>query len=1595
MAKIMEIGSDACQIRWRLLPTCPNGCKHCSHPTGDGNFILTNSRLRDMVQKLHALPAPSLDISFTGGEPAQHPLFADIVTSTLTTNKKIHINIETVGRQKAQFFIDLAKGVPSGALTIVLSIHPAKADLKELLIFMAALAENHVDTKVRLFRDDTAPEATEQFISALVKFESVFHLPFVEIYSQGTEPTAELNTHNSARGTGAADTPLIEIIEVPPEDHPQFCVLGVNTLRIEPDARFFGAFCPHAPASPPLWQMPIRHGLGIVKCPVLQRESRTCWAMPRFSTYAEATDFLRQYKRQVNRKTGGPGQRVPLIACRQPRPMNDCSCALSVLVTPAPDLASLSETISSLWLQQVDKLEIILLHEDDDPKMADACAGIASRYPDVVVVKPMGRGVSLLEAAAHMSHGKFVTALNGGDVLVAHALARGLEAMGETGAAVAVLAVEEKNASEIGSTLIFSPGVYTGNEALQALFEENWGAGRLMAMIWDRTALCEQSLMNRNIDTFLALLPVLRNGKTIVLNNTGYIAKTGSKSKKVCARDSAHNNGDLAVNLELFYSLAEEYELPEGLRQSGLQWLKAIMQPLLQNLGSQGAADGDKWAVLASYPDFVKLLIDDVADLATGTIWKRSALSDLDAGPTDLALQTLTTPAAVTPELSLILEIPADIGPDDGRLADIACAVPGDTSVEVILLIAGSNAQETQAWQTVLPSPFWRPLLAPQRASRESLRRAALGAARAEKVAFWSWQCPIDMEFFQAALEIPASSDMAFLVPRNEQAILGDGPHGAIEITKWLLEQLAAGESCARIYRRDFLRKFPLPGDLPQLLDDNAFVLEAVQRASNIFVVKYAGLSTPTVESTANGQAHLWRVLSMLAPTVYKNFPAQCVAIMRRHFLSGWGNSTPDNEDDYYVEQLAEHAAFGAALTALYKDAKLSPGGVYRWRRPSYDGAPLVSVIVPVYNQEDYLARALDSILNQSLTSLEVIVINDASTDATLTVCRACSSRDPRIKVIDLKENHGQGYARNLALGVALGQFITFVDADDYLLPGFLLSATAQLLQNPEVDYVQGGKVCKEVKKAGKDADRGEKVYSLYPQRRIITGSEMIALYLAEETEYWECWGKLYRKDFLINNDLKFGEHLFEDDVFLQDAYAAAGKLLIDPAPCYVYEKKAHPDSAMKPVKWTHRHLDGFLARCAEVSDFVRRRPDLNPDGLVGWRKLTKVYEYFRPLLLGYLHRQGKAEVTTITEKDLENLVHAPDFMRIFLEDYAAYNVIRLQDIPELVQDQSPPKAQRLEELLTHKEPTRISVIALVDSKEAVQELAQWLPSQTDQEDVELILVGLNRDATDQALDSAFRHRQIQVLRGDRTIPAGTAFGQALAYASGSHALLYDGQVDLPPLSLKEALAAYPLAQAIYLGKLPSVPHVPEGLTSAQEACAIVLEGNSGAVNLGGWLLATDLLSPLVFPAANYAAGEILARALLSARDCVWANRGYRSETNPSRTRPKPPRTSYQQALARMSHMAATLARIEHHDVSEYLAKAWIKSAYAGENGLREPFLAHILSYKGGKTNPAIKDAVEVLASFKLLLRFMLTDCAELWGQGKGDNANKQDKVEA
>ena len=170
---------------------------------------------------------------------------------------------------------------------------------------------------------------------------------------------------------------------------------------------------------------------------------------------------------------------------------------------------------------------------------------------------------------------------------------------------------------------------------------------------------------------------------------------------------------------------------------------------------------------------------------------------------------------------------------------------------------------------------------------------------------------------------------------------------------------------------------------------------------------------------------------------------------------------------------------------------------------------PLLSVIVPVYNVEQYLARCVDSILAQTYENLEVILVDDGAGDRSGVICDDFAAKDQRVKVLH-KENGGLSSARNAGMELATGEYIAFVDSDDWITPD-AYEHLVDLAQKYDVKLVCGGRF-------DVNGKNGEKKVGLCPKKEeIISAEELVGrIFLWDGCDSSAC-DKLYHRSLLEN----------------------------------------------------------------------------------------------------------------------------------------------------------------------------------------------------------------------------------------------------------------------------------------------------------------------------------------------------------------------------------------------------------------------------------------------------------------------------------------------
>ena len=271
------------------------------------------------------------------------------------------------------------------------------------------------------------------------------------------------------------------------------------------------------------------------------------------------------------------------------------------------------------------------------------------------------------------------------------------------------------------------------------------------------------------------------------------------------------------------------------------------------------------------------------------------------------------------------------------------------------------------------------------------------------------------------------------------------------------------------------------------------------------------------------------------------------------------------------------------------------------------------SIIVPVYNVEKYLKDCIESILNQSFTDFELILVDDGSPDNCPEICDEYSKKDDRIKVIH-KENGGLSDARNAGMKISGGKFLTFIDSDDAL----------------EYDDA-----LKDLESELNAKNHPDVLLTRYPESEFQDGilgetliNQMVTCALEGKKFNITVWDKIYKRDFIINNNLFFKKGLVHEDLIWTTQ-------TLD---------KAERCEFTNTNFYHHNEVEGSITRSASEKSILRRSTSklwvakTNMDYFkqkdFEGNKYGKIYEFFMGVYIS-----GIVESKGLKEKDSEKLL--------------------------------------------------------------------------------------------------------------------------------------------------------------------------------------------------------------------------------------------------------------------------------------------------------------------------------------------------------------------
>lgn len=237
----------------------------------------------------------------------------------------------------------------------------------------------------------------------------------------------------------------------------------------------------------------------------------------------------------------------------------------------------------------------------------------------------------------------------------------------------------------------------------------------------------------------------------------------------------------------------------------------------------------------------------------------------------------------------------------------------------------------------------------------------------------------------------------------------------------------------------------------------------------------------------------------------------------------------------------------------------------------------ILSIIVPVYNAEKFLDKCITSLLKQTLSDIEIILVNDGSTDSSLDICYKFEQSDNRVKVYS-QSNSGQSKARNVGLANATGKYIAFVDSDDWVDEDYYEKLVEACERNDaEVS-------CASILRVRKHS---QKFRINYTSEKVITEPQA-KIDVARVPDMCYVWNKVYRRSFLDKLNLKFIEGMFFEDVdFVTRAVYFSNKIVTVPGTYYHYWTNGN--STVKTMHKSDKKCRDSLESKKYVLEFFRK----------------------------------------------------------------------------------------------------------------------------------------------------------------------------------------------------------------------------------------------------------------------------------------------------------------------------------------------------------------------------------------------------------------------
>lgn len=241
---------------------------------------------------------------------------------------------------------------------------------------------------------------------------------------------------------------------------------------------------------------------------------------------------------------------------------------------------------------------------------------------------------------------------------------------------------------------------------------------------------------------------------------------------------------------------------------------------------------------------------------------------------------------------------------------------------------------------------------------------------------------------------------------------------------------------------------------------------------------------------------------------------------------------------------------------------------------------PLISVIIPVYNVEKYLHKALESVVNQTYKDLEIICIDDCSKDSSMQILNEFAQKDDRIIIVKNTENKGVGYSRNTGLQISQGEYIHFFDSDDWLELDLYQKAISLLEEDTEIFSFNHNTFFEDTNKSAKGYRQCGK---LLKKNGLNGNAKLFPMF-----EY-NPWSKLFKKKFLTEHNILFNDYKCMEDVeFSLKTFVNAKHILYTDGILYNYRASRNNSLTSKHclhINYLIKSINNFREMSEEIDD--------------------------------------------------------------------------------------------------------------------------------------------------------------------------------------------------------------------------------------------------------------------------------------------------------------------------------------------------------------------------------------------------------------------------